>query len=129
MKYRIRNHFWKRLVLLHYFCEMKLKWLNCWAGFEFPHNLCVPFQRSILCPHPLKHVPHHLMFQGHTSEKSRSRTSMCIQKVHTYNIFKACHDRHNSKWRFWNNTQCQVRKSSFSYFHVFTSFEGSQGPL
>lgn len=46
-------------------------------------QIYLPFQHNILSPHSLKHFLHHLMYQGHTSDKRRGKGQLHVGKLRT----------------------------------------------
>lgn len=56
-------------------------------------QIYLPFQHSILSPHPLKHFPHHSMIQGHTSGKKKRQGQVAYISKRHITSFKAHHTK------------------------------------
>lgn len=86
-KYIINSILRKNVILLEYTFYPFFQFL---MGFLM--QISIPFLHNILSPHPQKHSPHHLMFQGRTSEKNKGQGKPNTSQD-THNFIKAHHTK------------------------------------
>ena len=89
-------------------------------------EIYVPFQHSILSPHPLKHFPHHLMFQGRTSEKRNVKDKYaCLSRHKT--ALKAHHSKTTKQVMLVVELEIRIQSWSMAQAILFLYERGEKG--